>query len=95
MGFVFSGMTSSFLLSPFLAGIVYAKAGYFPVFALVIAILTVDLLLRTGLVEKKTAAQWDEPKPPSSTSPYKAVICHTKMTGPSPLPSFLTTNSNQ
>ena len=35
MGFVFSGMTGGFLVSPFLAGIVYAKAGYFPVFILV------------------------------------------------------------
>lgn len=62
MGFVFSGMTGGFLLSPFLAGIVYAKAGYFPVFAMVIAVLTADLMLRVTMIEKKIAKQWDDPR---------------------------------
>lgn len=56
MGFVFSGMTGGFLLSPFLAGIVYARADYFSVFILVFATLAFDLLLRTIIVERKTAA---------------------------------------
>lgn len=60
MGFVFSGMTGGFLLSPFLAGIVYAQAGYFPVFAMVIASLAVDLFLRAAMIERRFAAQWDE-----------------------------------
>ena len=47
-GFVFSGMTGGFLVSPFLAGIVYAKAGYFPVFILVFAALAFDLFLRNN-----------------------------------------------
>lgn len=59
MGFVFSSMTGGILLSPFLAGIVYARAGYFPVFALVIAALVADLLLRVAMIEKRSAAQWD------------------------------------
>ncbi|KAL8919080.1 MAG: hypothetical protein Q9208_006964 [Pyrenodesmia sp. 3 TL-2023] len=57
MGFVFSGMTGGFLLSPFLAGIVYAKAGYFPVFILVFAALAFDLFLRIIIIEKKTMAR--------------------------------------
>lgn len=61
MGFVFSGMTGGFLLSPFLAGIVYAQAGYFPVFAMVIAALVVDLFLRAAMIEKRDAARWDKP----------------------------------
>ena len=63
MGFVFSGMTGGLLLSPFLAGIVYAKAGYFPVFAMVLAVLVVDLLLRTTMIERRVAnaKQWDKP----------------------------------
>ena len=56
MGFVFSGMTGGFLISPFLAGIVYAKAGYFPVFILVFAALAFDLSLRTIIIEKKKVA---------------------------------------
>ncbi|KAL8754083.1 MAG: hypothetical protein Q9199_004581 [Rusavskia elegans] len=59
MGFVFSGMTGGVLLSPFLAGMVYARAGYFPVFAMVIAALLADLLLRAAMIEKRSAAQWD------------------------------------
>ena len=53
-------MTGGFLLSPFLAGIVYAKAGYFPVFAMVLAVLIADLLLRTTMIEKRVAQQWDQ-----------------------------------
>ena len=62
MGFVFSGMNGGFLLSPFLAGFVYAKAGYFPVFAMVIVVLTADLLLRATMIEKRIAKQWDKPR---------------------------------
>lgn len=58
MGFVFSGMTGGFLVSPFLAGIVYAKAGYFPVFILVFAALGFDLLLRIIIIEENTMAQF-------------------------------------
>ncbi|KAL8903079.1 MAG: hypothetical protein Q9207_004158 [Kuettlingeria erythrocarpa] len=57
MGFVFSGMTGGFLVSPFLAGIVYAKAGYFPVFILVFAALAFDLFLRIIIIEGKTMAR--------------------------------------
>lgn len=64
MGFVFSGMTGGFLLSPFLAGIVYAQAGYFPVFAMVIAALVADLFLRAAMIEKRFAARWDNSGPP-------------------------------
>lgn len=58
MGFVFSGMTGGFLVSPFLAGIVYAKAGYFPVFILVFAALAFDLFLRIIIIEEKTMARF-------------------------------------
>ena len=58
MGFVFSGMTGGFLVSPFLAGVVYAKAGYFPVFILVFATLGFDLFLRIIIIEEKTKARF-------------------------------------
>ena len=58
MGFVFSGMTGGFLVSPFLAGIVYAKAGNFPVFILVFAALAFDLFLRIIIIEQKTVARY-------------------------------------
>ena len=58
MGFVFSGMTGGFLVSPFLADVVYAKAGYFPVFILVFAALAFDLFLRIIIIEQKTIARF-------------------------------------
>lgn len=73
MGFVFSGMTGGFLLSPFLAGIVYAKAGYFPVFAMVITVLIADLLLRVTMIEKRSAKQWDKPRRSSSRGSTNSV----------------------
>ena len=66
MGFIFSGMTGGILCSPFISGIVYAKAGYYPVYAMVIAVLVVDLFLRLIIIEKGTAAHWDEPEAPHS-----------------------------
>ena len=70
MGLVFSGMTGGVLISPFLAGIVYDKAGYFSVFAMVLAVLVADLLLRASFIEKKTAAKWNgsetKPKTPQN-----------------------------
>lgn len=80
MGLVFSGMTGGFLVSPFLAGIVYAKAGYFPVFILVFAALAFDLFLRAFIIEKKTVSQYvpvgnererDKAKPNESFPPFR------------------------
>lgn len=64
MGFIFSGMTGGLLCSPFVSGVVYAKAGYFPIYAMVIAVLVADLSLRFLVIEKGTAALWDEPEAP-------------------------------
>ena len=58
MGFVFSGMTGGMLVSLFLAGVVYAKAGYFRAFILVFAALAFDLFLRTIIIEQKTVARY-------------------------------------
>ena len=74
MGFVFSGMTGGFLLSPFLAGIVYAQAGYFPVFTLVIAALVVDLFLRAAMIEKRCAARWDKAGPPDDNAHERSQV---------------------
>ena len=70
MGFVFSGMTGGFLVSPFLAGVVYAKAGYFPVFILVFAALAFDLFLRIIIIEQKTMAPFISDG--GQREPYKA-----------------------
>lgn len=51
-------MTGGFLVSTFLVGIVYAKAGYFVDFILVLRVLSFNLVLRAVIIEKTTAAKW-------------------------------------
>ena len=58
MSFVFGGMELGFLLSPFLAGFVYKRAGYVAVFAMIFGVLGFDLILRFSIVEKDEANQW-------------------------------------
>ena len=46
------------LVAPFLAGIVYAKAGYYAVFGMILGLIGVDFVLRGVMIEKKTARKW-------------------------------------
>jgi len=55
MGFVFSGMEFGVLVSPFLAGVVYQRAGYFAVFAMIFGVIGLDVVLRFFMIEKKEA----------------------------------------
>ena len=55
---MFSGMTMGNLLAPWLAGIVYEKAGYYAVFAIILAIIALDFTLRVVMIEKRYAANW-------------------------------------
>lgn len=58
MGFVLSGMSLGTLIGPFLAGIIYARLGYYAVFAVVLGVIAFDFCLRVLMIEKKTAAKW-------------------------------------
>ncbi|KAK2625777.1 hypothetical protein QTJ16_005089 [Diplocarpon rosae] len=58
LGYVSISMSVGILLAPLLGGIVYERAGYYPVFYMAFALITVDILLRLVLVEKKVATQW-------------------------------------
>ena len=46
------------LLAPWLAGIVYETAGYYAVFAIILAMLAFDFILRVVMIEKGSAAKW-------------------------------------
>ena len=46
------------LIGPFLAGIIYARLGYYAVFAVVLGVITFDFSLRLLMIEKRTAAKW-------------------------------------
>ena len=46
------------LIAPWLAGTVYEKSGYYAVFAIILAIIAFDFILRVVMIEKRTAAKW-------------------------------------
>ncbi|KAL8764748.1 MAG: hypothetical protein Q9194_006864 [Teloschistes cf. exilis] len=52
IGFVLSGMNMGVMISPFLGGLVYEKAGYYAVCTMGLGIIGVDLLLRLVLIER-------------------------------------------
>ncbi|KAI9055526.1 hypothetical protein LZ554_000474 [Drepanopeziza brunnea f. sp. 'monogermtubi'] len=79
LGYVGISMSLGILLAPLLGGIVYEKAGYYPVFYMAFGLIAVDILLRLVLVEKRVARQWldeDENTESEETSrdPEKLVI---------------------
>lgn len=58
MGFTLSGMNYGLLSAPFIAGLVYAKVGYYAVFIIGISILVFDFGLILFTIEKKRARKW-------------------------------------
>jgi MFS family permease len=62
LGWVGISMSLGILISPLLGGVVYGAAGYFPVYYMCFGLITLDIILRLALIEKKIARQWlDEP----------------------------------
>jgi MFS family permease len=59
LGWVSLSMSMGILVAPLLGGIVYEKAGYYPVFYMAFALVALDIFLRLALIEKKVARQWD------------------------------------
>ncbi len=66
-----SGMNLGALIAPFLAGIVYAKAGYYAVFGMILGLIGLDFVLRGVMIEKRTAKKW---LPEDKWSPSTAVF---------------------
>jgi MFS family permease len=71
MGLTLSGMTSGVMIGPMLGGLIYAKVGYYAVFVVVLAVITLDLLLQLFMVEKETADKWL--KSPTGGSGYGTI----------------------
>lgn len=55
MGFALSSMSFGVLVGPLLGGIVFAKAGYYAVIAVMAGLVLVDICLPFGFVEKRVA----------------------------------------
>ncbi|MCJ1231454.1 hypothetical protein MMC12_008131 [Toensbergia leucococca] len=60
IGFALSGMSVGIMVGPFLGGIIYANAGYYAVFAVILGVIAFDFILRLFMIEKKAAARWTE-----------------------------------
>lgn len=61
MGFALSSSSIGLVVSPVLGGLVYARAGYYAVFGMILFIISFDILLRVAAIEKKTADKWLRP----------------------------------
>lgn len=59
-------MSVGILLAPLLGGVVYERAGYYPVFYMAFGLIALDILLRMVLIEKKIARQWLRDEVPDS-----------------------------
>lgn len=67
LGWVSLSMSMGILVAPLLGGIVYDKAGYYPVFYMAFALVALDIFLRLALIEKKVARQWDVKEAPTES----------------------------
>ncbi|KAM3074215.1 hypothetical protein ACMFMG_002963 [Clarireedia jacksonii] len=73
LGYVSLSMALGILVAPLLGGVVYEKAGYYPVFYMAFGTLALDIALRLILIEKKIARQWlDDDVTDSETGTAKA-----------------------
>ncbi|KAL9126988.1 MAG: hypothetical protein Q9175_007822 [Cornicularia normoerica] len=60
IGSIFGFISIGELAAPVLGGIIYKSAGYGGVFGLGFAILALDFIMRVLIIEKKTAAKYDD-----------------------------------
>ena len=58
MGYIALSMSIGSIAGPLLGGVVYARAGYYAVFAMGFALIGFDIFLRLVMVEKSAASQW-------------------------------------
>lgn len=77
MGYVTLAMTLGLIFAPLFGGIVYQRSGYYAVFAMGFALVAVDVIFRTVLVERKIAARYDSSTPDTAATevPSVAPVC--------------------
>ncbi|KAI5923025.1 major facilitator superfamily domain-containing protein [Camillea tinctor] len=63
IGLIFSFISIGGLMSPVIGGILYEKTGYVGVFGIASSLLGLDFLMRLVVIEKKTAAKFDNDIP--------------------------------
>ncbi|KAK9319463.1 major facilitator superfamily domain-containing protein [Lipomyces orientalis] len=60
LGTVSTGMAAGGFLGPLLGGIIYARAGYYSVFAVVFAFVAIDLFFRLILLERRDLKKYED-----------------------------------
>jgi len=73
MAYVSSAMSIGLILGPVLGGIVYARCGYYAAFGLAFGFISLDLVLRVILVEKKIAVRYVTPPVPSDEENTRSI----------------------
>ena len=58
MGYISISTSLAIILAPLLGGIVYARSGYYSVFAMAFGLIAMDVFLRLVVIEKRVAKQW-------------------------------------
>ncbi len=58
MGYISISTSLALILAPLLGGIVYARSGYYSVFAMAFGLIAMDIFLRLVMIEKSVAKQW-------------------------------------
>ena len=61
IGYFTSSTNVALLVSPLLGGVIYSEAGYYAVVIVIFALITVDVLLRLALIERKTMLKYARP----------------------------------
>ncbi|CAI7652662.1 unnamed protein product [Penicillium glandicola] len=70
IGFGLSGMNFGVLVSPTLGGIVYEKAGFYPVFIMGLGVVLVNLILILLMIDRKSAEKYREQNSSSKNSSF-------------------------
>ena len=68
MGYISISMSVAILVAPLLGGVAYDRAGYFGVYYMAFALIIVDIILRTIMIEKKVARKWEKQDEPLNVS---------------------------
>lgn len=74
MGWVSLAISLATLVSPLLGGVVFARAGYYAVFAMAFAVVALDIFMRMMMVEKKLAVKWLPPVPTKEEKDLETIL---------------------
>lgn len=66
MGYIFLSVNLGMTIAPSIGGLIYDHAGYYSLFIILLTFITLDILMRLVMIEKRVAARWIEEAEPAS-----------------------------